>query len=82
MSYDNTSAACIDCIALGVNNLLLVGDAASRTITAKVRNGYLLTYSPTQTALIPHKPILNPHLIQCQSARRVGFSNHNGYSNP
>ena len=63
MSYDNTSAACLDCIALGVNNLLLVGDAASRTITAEVRNGYLLTYSPTQTALILHKPILNPQLI-------------------
>ena len=62
MSYDNTSA-CIDCIALGVDSLLLVGDAASRTITAKVRNGYLLTYSPTQTALILHKPIPNPHLI-------------------
>ena len=62
MSHDNTSA-CIDCIALGVDSLLLVGDGASRTITAKVRNGYLLTYSPTQTALILHKPILNPHLI-------------------
>ena len=62
MSHDNTSA-CIDCIALGVDSLLLVGDGASRTITAKVRNGYLLTYSPTQTALILHKPILNAHLI-------------------
>ena len=63
MSYDNTTAACTNCIALGVNNLLLAGDAAIRTVTAKVRNGYLLTYSPTQTALILHKPILNPHLI-------------------
>ena len=63
MSYDNTTAACTNCSALGVNNLLLAGDAVSRTITAKVRNGYLLTYSPTQTALILHKPILNPHLI-------------------
>ncbi|XP_066016263.1 uncharacterized protein [Pocillopora verrucosa] len=34
MSYDNTSA-CIGCIALGVDNLLLVGDATSRTITGK-----------------------------------------------
>ena len=63
MSYDKTTLACSNCIALGVNNLLLVGDAASRTIRAEVRNGYLLTYSPTQTALILHKPILNPHLI-------------------
>ena len=62
MSHDNTSA-CIDCIALGVDSLLLVGDGASRIITGKVRNGYLLTYSPTQTALILHKPIPNPHLI-------------------
>lgn len=35
MSYDNTTAACTNCIALGVDNLLLVGDATSRTITAK-----------------------------------------------
>ena len=62
MSHDNTSA-CIDCIALGVDSLLLVGDGASRIITGKVRNGYLLTYSPTQTALILHKPIPNPYLI-------------------
>ncbi|XP_066016733.1 uncharacterized protein [Pocillopora verrucosa] len=34
-SYDNTTGACTNCIALGVNNLLLVGDAASRTVKAE-----------------------------------------------
>lgn len=48
MSYDNTSA-CISCIALGVNNLLLARKAASRTIIAEnidEINGYDESFAP------------------------------------
>ena len=62
-SYDDTSFACLNCKALGFENLRLVGYGASENITAQVKNGYFLTYLLSQTALILHKPItwsLNP----------------------
>ena len=63
-SYDETSFACLNCKALGFENLRLVGYGASKNITAQVKNGYFLTYLLSQTALILHKPItwsLNPY---------------------
>ena len=56
-SYDETSFACLNCKALGFENLRLVGYGASKNITAQVKNEYFLTYLLSQTALILHKPI-------------------------